>query len=1835
MYQTLILNVSLLVALATFYTLLARLRMEGRLWSRLVSGLLFGAVAIVGMSVPFHYAPGVIYDGRSIVLAMAGLFGGGATALVAAVVAGAYRLYLGGGGVWAGVATLASSALVGLAFRRLAGNRPSKLGIPALYLVGLSVHVAMLASQLLVLPWPAGLTAIGRIWLPVILIFPVATVLMGVLLRTEDRRLEIQAGLRESEARHKAILRSATDGFWRIDLQGRILEVNEAYCQMSGYSEEELLTKGVSDLEATAQQADMVAHIQEVLARGSDRFETRHVRKDGSAYPVEVSVQYLPEQGGFLSAFLRDLSRRKQAEEALRASEEQYRDLVEHSQDLICTHDLEGRILSVNLTATRALGYAVEELIHRNLMDLMPPGSDEGFYAYLATIREQGVASGFMKILTHAGEARVWEYNNNLRRVEGETPVVRGMARDVTERRRAERALRKSEERYHAVIELQTELISRWRPDGTLTFVNDAYCRYYGRPREELIGRKWMDVVAEEDRERVKEYTARLKTSLSPANPTVMEEHREIGVDGSIRWQMWTDRALFDEQGRIIEFQSVGRDITERVQAEEARRAQLERVSGHDRALVYLATKGIPTASDFQEAARAITQAASEATGAGRVGVWLLSDEGRKLTCVDLYNEETGHHSHGDILDVARYPGYLDALSSSRVVDAQDALNDPRTSEFRDDYLTPQGITSTLDATIRDSGKVVGVVCFEHAADALRAWQPDELAFAREVADQAALALLNAERQQAEEALRQSEEQYRSLVETSGAGVVSVDLQGKLTFVNQAVSDMFRYSKEELLGRPFADFLHPDDANRVLDLFRSGVRNPGNKSRLEFRIRRPDGGMAYGYTVPTLICHAGQIVGASAIIHDISERRQAEEALRESERRLKEAQAMGKLGHWVFDLESQSIQWSDQVYELYERDPALGPPSPEEEEAYYLPEQAQTLREYARRASETGERFEYDLQARLPSGKIAHFSASMRPIYDERGRANRLLGTVQDITERKQSEAALKQSEARFQSFMRNFPGLAYMKDSDGRVVFASEGFGRYLGLEPADMSGKTNDDLFPAEFAEKITSDDRRVLESGSVDTIEETFAGRTWTTYKFPILQPDGPVLLGGLTTDITRRKRTEQALRQRTAQVRLLFEAGQRLGLSLDMGAILDTVHDVIARTMTCDVLVVSSFTQEDRMIRRLAVYQEGAPLEVSSVPPMPLEEEGQGTQGMSIRSGESLYVADLQRQRHTPQMVQVTGGGQTVAPEKASAGEGATRSALIVPLKWEGGVIGSVQVFSYQPDDFSPDDLRFLEALSPQIAAAMTNARLYQAVQQELGERLRAEEELLRLKEFNEGIVQNMAEGIILEDAGGYLRFANPAAAAMLGYTVEELVGQHWTSLVPPDQQPSVHAANERRSRGESDQYEVELTRKDGARLPVLVSASPHSSGDARVPAGTLAVFANLSELKNLEEQFQQAQKMEAVGRLAGGVAHDFNNLLTVIHLSTRLLENKLRTQDSLRPQVERIREAGDRAASLIRQLLAFSRREIIAPRVLDLNEVVRELDKILRPLIGEDVELRILLGDDLWPAHVDPTQIEQVIINLAVNARDAMPVGGRLTIETANVLLDDSYAARHLDVEPGEYLLLAVSDTGMGMSDEVKAHLFEPFFTTKEKGKGTGLGLATVFGIVKQNKGHVWVYSEPGQGTTFKIYLPRAPQGIVASQLGLAGDAAEAARGSETLLLVEDETEVRQLARDILLAQGYRVLEAQDGMEALQVSEGYEGPIHLLVTDVVMPRMSGRVLADHLRASRPGVRVLYTSGYTDNAIVHHGVLAEGAHFLSKPFDLRDLAQKVREVLEQPA
>jgi PAS domain S-box-containing protein len=513
-----------------------------------------------------------------------------------------------------------------------------------------------------------------------------------------------------------------------------------------------------------------------------------------------------------------------------------------------------------------------------------------------------------------------------------------------------------------------------------------------------------------------------------------------------------------------------------------------------------------------------------------------------------------------------------------------------------------------------------------------------------------------------------------------------------------------------------------------------------------------------------------------------------------------------------------------------------------------------------------------------------------------------------------------------------------------------------------------------------------------------------------------------------------------------------------------------------------------------------------------------------------------------------------------------------------------------------------------------------------ISRDITERRRAEDLLRRSEAEFRSLVEHAPVGIYRSTRTGRFLTVNPALVRMLGYgRAEEVLALDIGRDVYADP-----AERERLIRERPPHAEVTWRRRDGTPITVELTAHavPVEAGDECYEG----IVEDVSAQRSLESQFRQAQRLEAVGRLAGGVAHDFNNILTAITGYADLLFDDMGPDDSKRADVEEIRAAAQRATALTRQLLAFSRKQVLQTRVLDLNAVVQALEKMLQRLIGEDIRLVFTPGAGLDAVRADAGQIEQVILNLAVNSRDAMPGGGRLTIETANVELDAAYAREHAGARPGRYVMLAVSDTGTGMDAEAKAHLFEPFFTTKEQGKGTGLGLATVYGIVKQSGGYVWVYSEPGRGATFKIYLPRVDEPVERAEL--APDLQEVRGGTETVLLAEDDSAVREVVAGVLGQKGYRVLRAMDGQTAIEIARAQRGDLKLLITDMVMPGLTGRELAEVVAAECSGVRVLYMSGYTDDAVVRHGVLDQGTPYLQKPFTPLALARKVREVLDRP-
>jgi len=693
--------------------------------------------------------------------------------------------------------------------------------------------------------------------------------------------------------------------------------------------------------------------------------------------------------------------------------------------------------------------------------------------------------------------------------------------------------------------------------------------------------------------------------------------------------------------------------------------------------------------------------------------------------------------------------------------------------------------------------------------------------------------------------------------------------------------------------------------------------------------------------------------------------------------------------------------------------------------------------------------------------------------------------------------------------------------------------------------------------------------------------------------------PLVIDGKTVAWYATYRDIAAPKHAEAVSSALYRIAEKTSSAHDLQQFFAAIHGIVDELMYARNFCIALFDEQSQLLTFPYFVDEQ-----NSAPPA--RKLGSGLTEHVLRTGEPLLC--------TPEVFR-----QLVKRGLVESSNAPALDWMGVPLKVNHRTFGALVVQSYSKNSrFSERDKEILTFVSRQLASAIEHKRNEQA--------LRRSEARYR------SLVQTAVYGIYRSSYEGRFLDVNPALIGMLGYnSVAEVLALDPEKDVFVDPREHSRLIEEFRHSGRMDGFEVRWKRKDGSSITVRISGRAVSSADE--PADVLeAIAEDITERRVLEDQFRQAQKMEAVGRLAGGIAHDFNNLLMVISGYTEVLLSQLDASHPLHLKAQAIQQASDRATTLTRQLLAFSRKQLLELKVVDVNAIVQDMERLLRPLIGENVELTTRLASGVGCTRADAGQLEQVIMNLVVNAKDSMPDGGKIIIRTDNANLDESYRREHTFIKPGPYIMFSVRDTGHGMDRDTQARIFEPFFTTKEKGKGTGLGLSTVYGIVKQSGGYIFVQSEVGRGTAFTIYLPRVDEPLEAH--GATPASGTAAGGSETVLLVEDEESVRELVRDTLASRGYRVLEAENGQAGLAVAEGHKEKIDLIITDVVMPGMSGHELVQQLLKVRPDIKVLYLSGYTEDVFAGAGV-AETKAFLQKPFTLQGLSRKVREVLGQPA
>ncbi|MBI1749384.1 MAG: PAS domain S-box protein [Acidobacteria bacterium] len=1123
--------------------------------------------------------------------------------------------------------------------------------------------------------------------------------------------------------------------------------------------------------------------------------------------------------------------------------------------------------------------------------------------------------------------------------------------------------------------------------------------------------------------------------------------------------------------------------------------------------------------------------------------------------------------------------------------------------------------------------------------------------------------------------------QARILTNVSDA-VISTDTNFHFTSWNPAAERIYGWKAEEILGRSLSEILQCRYPDTVSSQVRQTLAEKGHITS-EVVHTKKDGTTVFIETKGIAVRgEEGQVTGYVHVNRDITERKRAAEALHQSEAKFSKAFRTSPDAILLSDLESGMIFDVNDAFEKlsgFRREEVLGKRSIDLN-LWPKPEQRATAVAELRRAGRVRDfPFEFrtktgELGAGVFSGEIIQLDG--KPC---------MLTVVRDVTDARRAEEALRQSEARFSLLFRSSPdAIAVVEYDSGKYLDVNDGFLAMTGYRRAEVIGKTSMDFGLWAEASDRSRIREELMKDGAIRNMLVQLRSRAGDVRDMLIsaelIELEGVRCALAVARDVTTMSHAQQALRDSEEKFSTAFQSSPD-------AITINTLAEGRYVEVNDSFLRLSGF-QRDEVIGRtgpeLQIWMD--PAERAAVLSK-LREQG-AVRNMEytfrMKSGElidtvlSAEVIKLSGELHTLWVVRDIREKKR-AERALRESEERYRSIVETTSEWiweldrEGRHLYDNQavesILGYRSEEIRGKDIgdllhegdreevarvlaqmmaekrgwrnwvsrwrrrdgsyRYLESNAVPVLDEKGELTGYRGTERDVTERVMAEAALRASEERYRELFENANDIIYTHDLEGRFTSLNKAAELATGYLRDEVIGKNVSEILTADTvEMALEMTMRKLARGGQTTYEVAIAAKDGRRVTLEVS-SRLIYQDGR-PLGIQGVGRDISERKLLEDQLRQAQKMEAVGRLAGGVAHDFNNLLMVIRGHGELALGRMLSSDPLRSSVEEMYQAADRAAGLTQQLLAFSRKQVLQPQVLDLNAIVTNMERLLRRLIGEHINLTTLCDPVLGQVQADPGQIEQVLMNLVVNARDAMADGGRLTIETHNVELDADFARQHPSVAPGRHVLLAVGDTGHGMNEETRARIFEPFFTTKELSKGTGLGLSMVYGIVKQSGGSIWVESSLGRGTTFKIFFPRVDKPVESGK-------ADAKRrgplpGTETVLLVEDEQAVRYLARDFLRALGYTVIEAGSGAEALRLSEAYHAEIHLLMTDVVMPGMSGRELATRLLQRRPATKVLYVSGYTDDAIGHHGVLSPGTAFLQKPFPMQALARKIREVLD---
>ena len=1529
-----------------------------------------------------------------------------------------------------------------------------------------------------------------------------------------------------------------------------------------------------------------------------------------------VSSPVLDSNGAVCAAIemVEDVTESARVAAELQRSTAMLRAIIEAAPTAIISLDLEGCVTNVwNPAAERMLGWSAEEVMGQ-VLPSVPAESREEFYRFRDQICEGLMLSG-VDVRRRRKDGKPVDYSifaSPLRDADDQITGNVAVLVDITERKKAEEDLVSREREYRTLVENLPDFVVRYDADLRRTFVNPAWEKASGLSASEVIGVLPTDVPKVREPV-VDEYQQTLRHVL------------ETGVSETVEfsWVNAKDENLvldyvvipeYDGQGNISGVLAIGRDVTVPKQAEQEIRKLSSAVEQSPATIVITDTSG---------AIEYVNPTFTQTTGYSRDEA--IGENPRILKSGETLPEE--------------YQRLWETISSGRVWRGE-FHNKKKNGEL---YWESAAIAPVLDS----NGDIERYVAIKEDITARKVAEDTLRRVNRELR---AITHVNQTLLRAADEQSLLDDVCRIVVEDAGYRLAwvgysendeakSVRPVAWAGFESDYVKDArLSWSEETERGRGLAglairtgETIHAQDFATHTDMepwreaalkrgYRSGIALPlKDEKENVFGVLLIYSATPYTVTPDEIRLMEGLAQDTAFGIQMLrirAEHKRAVDALRESEERYRLIAENTADTIAVFDMDLNPTYVSPSIYKLrgFTAEEAVA----QTIDQIVTPETLEDVRRIiaeemaleASGAADPSRSVVMETEQYYKDGSTIWVESTASFLRDDDRRPVAFLTVTRDISDRKRIEEETLRSNQRLR-FHREQSPLGFLEwDEDFRAVEWNAACERIFGYTREEAIGKYAKDLILPEAVRDLVDGIYKQLmsQSGGQHSINEnvTKDGRIiiceW--FNTTLVDANGRAIgIASICSDITEQRRAEEALRRSNERTSILNRIAD-IFLTISDDTMYAKVLDIVREVMRSpyglfgflrepDGLVLPSLTRE--------VWDQCAIADKSIV--FPPESWGDSLWGRAIRERKTYRSSGP---FHTPE------------------GHVPIDQFMAAPILFGGETIGVISVAN-KDDGYTGKDEDLLNDIAIFVAPIL-NARLQRDVQEQ--RRYAAEKALRESEQKYRLLVDNANEGIlIVQDR--LVAFPNRKALDILGRSDDELNGASFVGLVHPEDRESVeeYYFNNAAQVEVPEGYRFRILDPSGKDLWAQLAVAEIAWEDR--PA-TLCLLRDITREVSLENQFRQAQKMEAIGRFAGGVAHDFNNLLVVISGNAGLAANELRPDDPVRESIVEIQEAGDRAAALTRQILAFSRAQVLNPKALNLNTLLAGLKKMLPRLIGEDVDLRTALASDLWTIKADAGQIEQVIMNLATNARDAMPKGGILTVETANVDLDDRYAASHVGASPGPHVMLAVTDNGHGMDLETLSRVFEPFFTTKEKGKGTGLGLASVYGIVRQNGGSIWVYSEPGKGTTIKLYFPRVDE--APGERSLERKAAEPGTG-ETVLVVEDDVALRRFLIRVLNQSNYGVIEAREGEEALRLAKELSGQIDLLLTDVVMPRMGGADLASQLKKVRPEMKVLFISGYTDRSVVFNGLLKHEDQFLQKPFDAEVLLSRIRQVLRK--